>query len=357
MNKDIRKAVDMAIIISSFVDELNSYNVTIDDINDIGFFKPDVINDLNEIKEYFSGKTKPVEVDDEKDKTINDTADTVDKDIHINDDIDKTYSVATKANSAATEAISPAVDQIVETKSDGAAQKVTIPEFPDNKNRQYVKLNEEACRYIAGIVADKYDGENINNIRKIIINSFPSLKDKTITRFLRKETYSSISDEYYKLMDGRIVKAVCNRPVSDIDSYIDNLINSMPDPKTFNKILEDYDISDPFKWRGVFYNLAQANYDMDVILNKCRNMDADALITYEIVKRAMVMGGLSSKGLSELDMTIILASIIKKLGKRKISRVLTNARKQWGICNVRTEQVFAVMNKTSYPEIVSRFGI
>ena len=347
MNKDIRKAVDMAIIISSFVDELNSYNVTIDDINDIGFFKPDVINDLNEIKEYFSGKSKPVEVDNEKDNTVNDT---VDKDIYINDHIYKTDSLA-------TDAISVAVDQIIETKSDDDGQNVTIPEFPDNKNRQYVKLNEEACRYIAGIVADKYDGENINNIRKIITNSFPSLKEKTITRFLRKETYSSISDEYYTLIDGRIVKAVCNRPVSDIDSYIDNLINSMPDPKTFNKILADYDINDPFKWRGVFYNLAQSNYDMDVILNKCRDMDADALITYEIVKRAMVMGGLSSKGLSELDMTIILASIIKKLGKRKISRVLTNARKQWGICNVRTEQVFAVMNKTSYPEIVSRFGI
>ena len=72
MNKDIRRAGDMAIIISSFVDELNSYNVTIDDINDIGFFKPDVINDLNEIKEYFSGKTKPVEVDDENDNTTTD---------------------------------------------------------------------------------------------------------------------------------------------------------------------------------------------------------------------------------------------------------------------------------------------
>lgn len=347
MNKDIRKAVDMAIIISSFVDELNSYNVTIDDINDIGFFKPDVINDLNEIKEYFSGKTKPVEVDDEKD---NDTNDVDVTDIHIPDDVYKTYAMVTKPIESPT-------GQVIEIKSDDDGQKVIIPEFPDGKNRQYVKLNEEACRYIAGIVADKYDGDNINNIRKIIINSFPSLKEKTITRFLRKETYSAISDEYYTLIDGRIVKAVCNRPVSDIDSYIDNLINSMPDPKTFNKILADYDIADPFKWRGVFYNLAQANYDMDVILNKCRDMDADALITYEIVKRAMVMGGLSSKGLSELDMTIILASIIKKLGKRKISRVLTNARKQWGICNVRTEQVFAVMNKTSYPEIVSRFGI
>ena len=337
MNKDIRRAVDMAIIISSFVDELNSYNVTIDDINDIGFFKPDVINDINEIKE----------VDDENDNT------TTDIDItgrHITDAIDE-------INNMSTEAIESSTDQVIETKSDDDGRKVIIPEFPDNKNRQYVKLNEEACRYIAGIVADKYDGDNINNIRKIITNSFPSLKEKTITRFLRKETYSSISDEYYTLIDGRIVKAVCDRPVSDIDSYIDNLVNSIPDPKTFNKILADYDISDPFKWRGVFYNLAQANYDMDVILNKCRNMDADALITYEIVKRAMVMGGLSSKGLSELDMTIILASIIKKLGKRKISRVLTNARKQWGICNVRTEQVFAVMNRTSYPEIVSRFGI
>jgi hypothetical protein len=348
MNKDIRKAVDMAIIISSFVDELNSYKVTIDDINDIGFFKPDVINDLNEIKEYVSGKTKPVEVDDENDNTTADTNDTDVTDIHIPDDVYKTYAMVTKSSESDD-------NEVIEIKSDDDGQK-TIPEIPD-KNRQYVKLNEEACRYIAGIVADKYDGENINNIRKIIVNSFPSLKDKTITRFLRKETYSTISDEYYTLIDGRIVKAVCNRPVSDIDSYIDNLINSIPDQKTFYKILADYEINDPFKWRGVFYNLAQANYDMDVILNKCRNMDADALITYEIVKRAMVMGGLSSKGLSELDMTIILSSIIKKLGKRKISRVLTNARKQWGICNVRTEQVFAVMNKTSYPEIVSRFGI
>lgn len=338
----VRKAVDMANAIDEFVDELNRYKVTVDDINDIGFFKPEILVTLKSIQDWITSSKDEVEV------------------IKECDDIIEPQQESLPGFEEPDEEIGE--EGVVE---DEESEEEPVKEEPINEEpvkeetpkRKYNKLSEKNYRFIAGFIADNFDGVDVKTARAQITERLPGLPFKSVYNFIEKKTYKKISDEYFTLDKKNVIHVVENRPKDEAQDYIEELISNIKYPDKFNKTLIEFGINDEVQWKGPMHNLAKVNCDMEAIVANFPDITASALTTYEVVKKAMIVGGLMNSGLSDLDMVIIIASTIQKVGKRKIGRIANSVRKQWNVGNLRSDQIYAVLNKSWYPDIVAKYGI
>lgn len=332
----VRKAVDMANAIDEFVDELNRYKVTVDDINDIGFFKPEILVTLKTIQDWITSSREEVEVIKECDDIVEQQQESLPGFEEPDEEIE---------------------EEVVE---DDESEEEPINEEPvkeETPKRKYNKLSEKNYRFIAGFIADNFDGVDVKTARAQITERLPGLPFKSVYNFIEKKTYKKISDEYFTLDKKNVIHVVENRPKDEAQDYIEELISNIKYPDKFHKTLNEFGVNDEVQWKGPMHNLAKVNCDMEAIVANFPDITASALTTYEVVKKAIIVGGLMNSGLSDLDMVIIIASTIQKVGKRKIGRIANSVRKQWNVGNLRSDQIYAVLNKSWYPDIVAKYGI
>lgn len=336
----VRKAVDMANAIDEFVDELNRYKVTVDDINDIGFFKPDILVTLKTIRDWLTSSREEVKVIEEYDIIVEQQQ----KSLPGFEELDEVIE-----------------EEVVE---DEESDEVPVEEEPvkeevveETSKRKYNKLSEKNYRFIAGFIADNFDGVDVKTARAQLVERLPGLPFRSVYRFIEKQTWKKISDEYFTLDKENVIHVVENRPKDEAQDYIEELISNIKYPDKFKKTLNEFGVDDEIQWKGPMHNLAKVNCEMEAIVANFPDISASALTTYEVVKKAMIVGGLMNARLSDLDMVIIIASTIQKVGKRKIGRIANSVRKQWSVGNLRSDQIYAVLNKSWYPDIVTKYGI
>jgi hypothetical protein len=345
----VRKAVDMANAIDEFVDEINRYKVTVDDINDIGFFKPEILVTLKTIRDWLTSSREEVKVIEEYDIIV-EQQNSLPGFEELNELIEEEVVENEEPEEAPTE------EGLVEeepTKEESVKEEVV----EETSKRKYNKLSEKNYRFIAGFIADNFDGVDVKTARAQLVERLPGLPFRSVYRFIEKQTWKKISDEYFTLDKKNVIHVVENRPKDEAQDYIEELISNIKYPDKFHKILNEFGITDEVQWKGPMHNLAKVNCEMEAIVANFPDITASALTTYEVVKKAMIVGGLMNSGLTDLDMVIIIASTIQKVGKRKISRIASSVRKQWSVGNLRSDQIYAVLNKSWYPDIVAKYGI
>lgn len=330
----------MANAIDEFVDELNRYKVTVDDINDIGFFKPDILATLKTIRDWLTSSREEVKVIEE-------------------------YDIIVEQQQKSLPGFKE-LDEVIEEEvvEDEESDEVPVEEEPvkeevveETSKRKYNKLSEKNYRFIAGFIADNFDGVDVKTARAQLVERLPGLPFRSVYRFIEKQTWKKISDEYFTLDKENVIHVVENRPKDEAQDYIEELISNIKYPDKFKKTLNEFGITDEVQWKGPMHNLAKVNCEMEAIVANFPDISASVLTTYEVVKKAMIVGGLMNARLSDLDMVIIIASTIQKVGKRKIGRITNSVRKQWSVGNLRSDQIYAVLNKSWYPDIVTKYGI
>lgn len=335
----VRKAVDMANAIDEFVDEINRYKVTVEDINDIGFFKPEILDTLKTIQDWLISSREEVEVIKEYDNVVEPQQESL-PGFEEPDDV-----------------IEEEVVEDEESEEEPVEEEPVKEDVEETSKRKYNKLSEKNYRFIASFIADNFDGVDVKEARAQLVERLPGLPFRSVYRFIEKKTWKKISDEYFTIDKKNVIHAVENRPKDEAQDYIEELISNIKYPDKFHKTLNEFGITDEVQWKGPMHNLAKVNCDMESIVANFPDITASALTTYEVVKKAMIVGGLMNSGLTDLDMAIIIASTIQKVGKRKIGRIANSVRKQWSVGNLRSDQIYAVLNKSWYPDIVTKYGI
>lgn len=335
----VRKAVDMANAIDEFVDEINRYKVTVEDINDIGFFKPEILDTLKTILDWLISSREEVEVIKEYDNIV------------------EPQQESLPGFEEPDEVIEEEVVEDEESEEEPVEEEPVKEDVEETSKRKYNKLSEKNYRFIASFIADNFDGVDVKEARAQLVERLPGLPFRSVYRFIEKKTWKKISDEYFNIDKKNVIHAVENRPKDEAQDYIEELISNIKYPDKFHKTLNEFGITDEVQWKGPMHNLAKVNCDMESIVANFPDITASALTTYEVVKKAMIVGGLMNSGLTDLDMAIIIASTIQKVGKRKIGRIANSVRKQWSVGNLRSDQIYAVLNKSWYPDIVTKYGI
>ena len=335
----VRKAVDMANAIDEFVDELNRYKVTVEDVNDIGFFKPEILDTLKTIQDWLTSSREEVEVIKEYDNIV------------------EPQQESLPGFEEPDEVIEEEVVEDDESEEEPVEEEPVKEDVEETSKRKYNKLSEKNYRFIAGFIADNFDGVDVKEARVQLVERLPGLPFRSVYRFIEKKTWKKISDQYFTLDKKSVIHAVENRPKDEAQDYIEELISNIKYPDKFHKTLNEFGITDEVQWKGPMHNLAKVNCNMESIVANFPDISASALTTYEVVKKAMIVGGLMNSGLTDLDMAIIIASTIQKVGKRKIGRIANSVRKQWSVGNLRSDQIYAVLNKSWYPDIVTKYGI
>lgn len=335
----VRKAVDMANAIDEFVDEINRYKVTVEDVNDIGFFKPEILDTLKTIQDWLISSREEVEVIKEYDNVVEPQQESL-PGFEEPDDV-----------------IEEEVVEDEESEEEPVEEEPVKEDVEETSKRKYNKLSEKNYRFIASFIADNFDGVDVKTARSQLVERLPGLPFRSVYRFIEKKTWKKISDKYFNIDKKNVIHAVENRPKDEAQDYIEELISNIKYPDKFHKTLNEFGITDEVQWKGPMHNLAKVNCDMESIVTNFPDISASALTTYEVVKKAMIVGGLMNSGLTDLDMAIIIASTIQKVGKRKIGRIANSVRKQWSVGNLRSDQIYAVLNKSWYPDIVTKYGI
>ena len=335
----VRKAVDMANAIDEFVDEINRYKVTVEDVNDIGFFKPEILDTLKTIQDWLISSREEVEVIKEYDNVVEPQQESL-PGFEEPDDV-----------------IEEEVVEDEELEEEPVEEEPVKEDVEETSKRKYNKLSEKNYRFIASFIADNFDGVDVKEARAQLVERLPGLPFRSVYRFIEKKTWKKISDKYFNIDKKNVIHAVENRPKDEAQDYIEELISNIKYPDKFHKTLNEFGITDEVQWKGPMHNLAKVNCEMEAIVANFPDISASALTTYEVVKKAMIVGGLMNSGLTDLDMAIIIASTIQKVGKRKIGRIANSVRKQWSVGNLRSDQIYAVLNKSWYPDIVTKYGI
>lgn len=329
----------MANAIDEFVDEINRYKVTVEDVNDIGFFKPEILDTLKTIQDWLISSREEVEVIKEYDNVVEPQQESL-PGFEESDDV-----------------IEEEVVEDEELEEEPVEEEPVKEDVEETSKRKYNKLSEKNYRFIASFIADNFDGVDVKEARAQLVERLPGLPFRSVYRFIEKKTWKKISDKYFIIDKKNVIHAVENRPKDEAQDYIEELISNIKYPDKFHKTLNEFGITDEVQWKGPMHNLAKVNCDMESIVANFPDISASALTTYEVVKKAMIVGGLMNSGLTDLDMVIIIASTIQKVGKRKIGRIANSVRKQWSVGNLRSDQIYAVLNKSWYPDIVTKYGI
>lgn len=84
----------------------------------------------------------------------------------------------------------------------------TTDETPsqESKRRSYVLMSKKTQRDVAKYVANNFDGVTVDMAIVSAKNKFDDIPSKTIRRLVGKETFVSLTDEYYSIIDGVIHK-------------------------------------------------------------------------------------------------------------------------------------------------------
>ena len=72
--------------------------------------------------------------------------------------------------------------------------------------RSYVLMSKKTQRDVAKYVANNFDGVAVDMAIVSTKNEFGDIPSKTIRRLVGKETFVSLTDEYYSIIDGVIHK-------------------------------------------------------------------------------------------------------------------------------------------------------
>ena len=87
---------------------------------------------------------------------------------------------------------------------------VVVPTTDETPNqatkRSYIIMSKKNQRDVAKYVANNFDGVAVDMAIVSAKNKFGSIPSKTIRRLVIKETFVSLTDEYYSIIDGVIHK-------------------------------------------------------------------------------------------------------------------------------------------------------
>lgn len=87
---------------------------------------------------------------------------------------------------------------------------VVVPTTDETPNqatkRSYILMSKKTQRDVAKYVANNFDGVAVDMAIVSAKNKFGSIPSKTIRRLVIKETFVSLTDEYYSIIDGVIHK-------------------------------------------------------------------------------------------------------------------------------------------------------
>ena len=83
----------------------------------------------------------------------------------------------------------------------------TTDEIPSQETkRSHVIMSKKTQRDVAKYVANNFDGVTVDMAIVSAKNKFGDIPSKTICRLVGKETFVSLTDEYYSIIDGVIHK-------------------------------------------------------------------------------------------------------------------------------------------------------
>lgn len=87
---------------------------------------------------------------------------------------------------------------------------VVVPTTDETPNqatkRSYILMSKKTQRDVAKYVANNFDGVAVDMAIVSAKEKFKDLPSKTIKRIVGKETFVSLTDEYYSIIDGVIHK-------------------------------------------------------------------------------------------------------------------------------------------------------
>lgn len=87
---------------------------------------------------------------------------------------------------------------------------VVVPTTDETPNqatkRSYFLMSKKTQRNVARYIANNFDGVAVDMAIVSAKNKFDSIPSKTIRRLVIKETFVSLTDEYYSIIDGVIHK-------------------------------------------------------------------------------------------------------------------------------------------------------
>lgn len=328
---DLRKTVEMAKEIQGFVNDINDLKFTIDDVNDVAFFRPDIVGVISKIKDWFNTSTEeiiPTLVTPELD--------------HDGDfDGDKLDLLITDTTPQPTE---PAVVTEIDTDKPKKKRRVTADDF--------YWIGYFICTECNGATAD------------IAINrAFEKYKDKisksSVRRYVHKENHVDISDKFFTIKEPDVIVAATDPPLPSIVTAIPKLMDSISDTNR-NKFFEIIGDMPEDQWRQGLLSLIKFKGSVHDLYLDCINNNKEVtgenLCASEVIKRASITSGLLNSLLDNFDMTIIISSVVAKIGnKRKISRINNQVKKIWGINIKSPQEIYNVISKKEYPEISDLF--
>jgi hypothetical protein len=330
---DLRKTVEMAKEMQNFVNDINDLKFTIEDVNDVAFFRPDIIDVISKIKDWFNTPTEeiiPMKV-------------TPGLDYDGDFDGDKLDLLITDATPQPTE-------PVVVTETDTDTDK------PKKKRR----VTADDFYWIGYFICTECNGATVD----IAINrAFEKYKDKisksSVRRYVHKENHVDISDKFFTIKEPDVIVAATDPPLPSTVTAIPKLMDSISDINR-NKFFEIIGDMPEDQWRQGLLSLIKFNGSVHDLYQDCINnnkeVTGEVLCASEVLKRASITSGLLNSLLDDFDMTIIISSVVAKIGnKRKISRINNQVKKIWGINIKSPQEIYNVISKKEYPEISDLF--
>lgn len=298
MRQYIREFVDLYKDLYSFIMTINETNAKVSDLNDLVAIKPELKHPIEVILNWVNSKDIVVE------------------------DSTNTASVA-----------------VVKTVTLPEVVTEPLKEEPSGTINDTEKLNRDLvdtiCRYIAG----SCDGLEVQTVVDKVVTTCPRINPRTLWRLVTKRTYAKISDTFYIIEDG-IVKSVKETVLKE----------SIPDYDVFMESLKDIDQK---IYLPIFKNINESGGSFLEWIESDPNLKwEDVLIGLRVMKGLGEIG--SHAYPHEFDVTVMIIDAIRNVGKRKTSRITTYINKKWGI-NPKAQHIYAVLNKSIYPDIIERF--
>lgn len=339
MSNNLRDTVEMARTIEEFVNKIKEYKFTMEDIQDVAFFRPSIKETIQRIRDWLEEKevhVETVEVIDELEPSPAEEADVI---IEEEPGTSSLSDIVEKINDDIEEVTAP-----IEEETNNIVADIM------SKQKQ---MDNNDINMIAYFICTQCKGMSVKETRKACYAKFPDFKQTNLMRLVKKQTFTEVTDRYYTIDTHGNIKACDNHPVSKIDGTVPVLLEKMKDPAAFKACIGP--MPDEL-WRPILVDLCEVGCLVSrIFYDKKDRITREDLINMETVKRAIHYSRLMSADLDPFDMAVLISHAVMKAGKRKTARITNYVKKTWNVTVSHPEQVFGIINKKDFAEVSDLF--
>lgn len=202
---------------------------------------------------------------------------------------------------------------------------------------------------IAKHICNDCVGETVKDVGDVLAKDYPDYNPTRLHNIVRKKTYTKITDKFFTIIDDRIY------PNADISGKIytptsDPLSDDISNKDKLTEMLSDIPIA---VWGPLFSAISDNDGDLSKIVMGNPQLEGKHIASLCTVKCAMVACGIYHS-ITDVDITIMISQAVMEVGKKKTTRIVNYIQKHWKY-PVKSQDIFAVINKTMHPEISDRF--